>query len=310
MASGVKRRSIAGDDDEEPPEWEAVLAKQHSAVLEHIAASNNTLAATMQSTVHTVAKELERSFQAKFSVHDQRLSALEDRLAALEENKPIVIAAVQKLETGLAAAEAMVPPRLFVDTDDFERNVDPSIIRVRALDAVARQSIHEALAALRASMHLAGEFYTIEGKEPGRNFSLRFSGATALAASRVRKFLSLQRTDGDWTELSALTPDKKPSRIFLDPDKNKKQMRGELIFRKLLKATRAQHPGLNAGGRKLDSIVCIDWVPLARIVVLDPVKFKIEWNFAVVDGKHIDKAAIEAAVRSDVADPNDCIEWG
>ena len=49
---------------------------------------------------------------------------------------------------------------------------------------------------------------------------------------------------------------------------------------------------------------------MVRIVVLDPAKFKLEWNSAVVDGKHIDKAALETAVRSDVADPNDRIEWG
>ena len=39
-------------------------------------------------------------------------------------------------------------------------------------------------------------------------------------------------------------------------------------------------------------------------------KFKLEWNAAVVDSKAISKNAIELAVRAELADPHDSIEWG
>eukprot|EP00973_Karenia_brevis_P006738 915291-Karenia_brevis.AAC.1 len=68
----------------------------------------------------------------------------------------------------------------------------------------------------------------------GRNWELFFGGEPGTAARRADKFLQLCRDDGQWLELHAEAPSGQQTRMYVQPDKCRKQVRLEICTRKLL----------------------------------------------------------------------------
>ncbi len=135
----------------------------------------------------------------------------------------------------------MAPPPPVLD-NDFDRSIDPSVVRIRSVEPIRSVAALAALQEMLTSMSLADSDYTMEGKELSRAFTLRFHGATGLATNRVRKLLGMQRENGTWKELECSTTNNGKSRLYLDVDKNRKTLRGELISRKLAAILKAAHP--------------------------------------------------------------------
>ncbi len=107
-----------------------------------------------------------------------------------------------------------------------------------------------------SQMALERAHYSIEGQAISNVFSLRFSGASGLAAARVSKFLQLQHTGGVWRELAAKDSSGTSHRLYISCDKNLRQVRTEAIVRRFHKLFKTWHPDLDFFCKKRDGQIC------------------------------------------------------
>eukprot|EP00972_Heterocapsa_arctica_P011593 1697938-Heterocapsa_arctica.AAC.1 len=101
--------------------------------------------------------------------------------------------------------------------------------------AVTPSELKKGLKEIMEEMKLTHDMMRIEADEIGKSFVLNFLGDGVLAARRAKKFMMSLKSNGEWRDLCASTPDGIDTKIFLDGDKNRKQIRKEVIARKLVK---------------------------------------------------------------------------
>eukprot|EP00972_Heterocapsa_arctica_P006715 982215-Heterocapsa_arctica.AAC.1 len=116
---------------------------------------------------------------------------------------------------------------------------------------------------------------TIDGPVLGRNFTLRFRGLEELAAQRVRKFMASQRTDEGWRQMEADVPGGGRAKVFLDFDKNRKQVRGEILTKKMHKILKERMPNADLRVKRKEGTITLGWSPVVRITILSPDEQKI-----------------------------------
>ena len=279
-------------------------------LLEKVETGNQGMANEIRGSLFNTLREVDQANQKRFSVCESRIAALEARMDAEDRAKPSREAEVDHLRRGLAIASAPVPPPILA-AGDFDRDIDPCIVRIRTSEVVSKDSAFEGVQSLIAGLRLDDpNSVQIEGKVVGKSFALRFSGAPGLAGSRVRKFLGMQKSDGEWQHYTAKTPSGAEARIFLDIDKNQKTTRTELIARKSCRTLKETYPAHSFFLKKADSTVCVNWVPLLRVQVESPQVHKLEWNPQLVEELGIDRSKVAKKVEKDIEDPHAGIQWG
>jgi hypothetical protein len=98
--------------------------------------------------------------------------------------------------------------------------------------------------------------------------------------------------------------------MYLDFDKNRHQIRTEVLTKKVAKIIAEQDSTLELRKRLKDSLVCVGWEPLARIKVVSQDEHKIEWNAECLSKTAVSRAIVDAALRSAFADAADNVSWG
>ena len=266
----------------------------------------NSIAGVMENAL----RKADANYQARFFKIESELMELKARVAQLEGWKPEVERQTSAMRQAVAMAEDKVPVASALDQEDFEKDPDLTIIRARAMDAITPSSLLDALGEIVDAMSLEKNQYEIKGKELDKVYVIKFKGATGLAARRARKFLSLQRDSDGWKNFFAKTPDGADTRVYLDGDKNRKQIRKEVLSRKLQRVLKEKYPNNEFFNRKRDATISSDWVPLARVVVPDPDTFRVEWNLKRATELSIDRAAVDEAFKIAAADRDETISWG
>ena len=108
---------------------------------------------------------------------------------------------------------------------------------------------------------------SLEGKEVGKRFVLRFKGAPGIASHRVRKALdALRISPGKWFDFTVLAPDNSSQRLNVGPDKNGKQIRMEIEARKLLNALKSEYPALTLFLSKATGAISCQFQDIVRVV--------------------------------------------
>ncbi len=126
-------------------------------------------------------------------------------------------------------------------SDRFDRAVDPCIVKFRLQNPVALQEVEAAIKEVLLEMQIGEEQAEVTGQPASKAFTLRFKGAANLAAARASKFSQFQQTGNKWRELSAASLDGTKHRIFVDLDKHGKQIRTEIVARKLCRALKVKY---------------------------------------------------------------------
>ena len=193
--------------------------------------------------------------------------------------------------------------------DDFERQPDLTIVKARVMDAVTPEAARGAVREILETMGIKDNEVKIEGKDLDKGFTLRFAGCIATAARRARKFMMMQKDGGVWKQLVAKTPDGAEAKMFVDIDKNKKQVKLEMIGRRLYKVLKERYPARDFFYRKVSGTVVHDWTPLARVVVTSPEAHEIEWNVKLVDELGIDKDMVIEKVEAFAPNRDGGITW-
>ncbi len=87
------------------------------------------------------------------------------------------------------AATSLVP----IASNDFDRALDTTIIKIRSTAALSQASVCEAIKDTAKELGVGKEAFRMEGKEIGKVQMLRFLGAPGFAEQRARKLMQLQR---------------------------------------------------------------------------------------------------------------------
>ena len=312
--SDRKRRSQeveAGDAGEVGGDNMAGILEEFKAdLLAKVETGNNALRNSVMQSVFECVNQIDQATQRRFVRQEGRMSDIEKRLDRLEAKGKGNEEKIGALETGLAAAAAANPDPPPLDFDDFDRGVDHTVLTIRAVEAVAVAAVSEAIKPITESMGLGENDFELQGQQPGRAFTLRFTGAPGLASNRATKFMGLQKVDGQWRGVKAKTPTGGESKVFVDRDKNRRTMRGEFIGRKLASVVRERAGGANVFFKKSALSISIGWTPLVKVEVVSPGEFVLRWNIEKAVEMEIDRDEVLAKVKEMVAEPEDRVVWG
>ena len=107
-------------------------------------------------------------------------------------------------------------------------------------------------------------------------------------------------------------PEGRDTRVWLDIDKNRGQIRLEIITKHALAALK-DFKAEAAGAlrcRRNEGSVSVEWTPLLRIIVNDEEKFTLKWNEAALEKRGWIKQELEDATRLAIAAATPAVRWG
>ena len=270
----------------------------------------NDLEQKFTSAMANALRKTDANYQDRFGAVEGEIKELKMRMEQIEGWRPSTDRAVAEVRHAVALAESSANVQELLDADDFDRQTDLTIVRARILDAVTPAAARAAVCGIMEEMNLKGDEMKIEGKDLDKGFTFRFAGCTATAARRARKFMQLQRDGGEWRDLVAKTPDGSETKMYLDVDKSKKQIKMEMMSRRLHKVLKEKYPARDFFNRKRDGTVSTEWTPLARIANVNIDSYKIEWNMKLVGELGIDKDKVNEMVEASVPNRDGGVIWG
>ena len=270
----------------------------------------NDLEQKFTSAMANALRRTDASYQDRFGMVEGEIKELKMRMERIEGWQPNTDRAVAEVRHAVALAESTANVQELLDVDDFERQPDLIVVKARIMDAVTPEAARVAVRGIVEEMGMKDDEMKIEGKDLDKGFTFRFAGCIAMAARRARKFMQLQRDGGEWRELVAKTPDGAESKMYVDVDKSKKQIKMEMMGRRLRKVLKEKFPARDFFNRRRDGTVSTDWTPLARVVVVGPEAHKIEWNMKLAGELGIDKDMVSEKVEASVPNRDGGVTWG
>ena len=221
----------------------------------------------------------------KTDAQEARLSKLEERLSCYECSE-------KELRKRLAIAESADPVPL--PTNEFDRVPSREIVRINAQSYVSRVAVQAAVEKLARDANIDTATISIKGKAVDKWFVVQFKGAPDISSRHVRTILdSIKLEDGKWVRVMASEDGKKEVQIFLGPDKSKKQIRTEVLTKKLVRIFESQ------GVKDIDANrwkgqVMVSWQPIALVQVLSKDEAELLFDAEYCKTLKIDKDAIRS----------------
>lgn len=225
--------------------------------------------------------------------HDKRLAALE-----------------KELELSRSATHPQPPVG-----DDFDRQVDGTIIRVHSNELLALTAVEVALKDWISELDVPSDGRPkVRGPLVGlaNKFTVQFPGNPRTAAMRAGRALrELRSADGTWRDFSAQSPSAGEVRLYLIADENRRRVRTEQAGRRLLRVLKEQVPGKEFHLIEKEGCVTVGWKKLARVSVdEDSAGTTLEWQARYAGEVGVDMAAIqEAFARSALAAATAAEPW-
>ena len=255
--------------------------------------------------------------QRTFTEHRTEIDDLHKRLDNLAADVKANSTKVNRVEEEVSAMEN-TPTARPPSSLDFDRCTDGTILQVRTEKPVSKDNIKRALAPLLQDADISITQYQIEevrkrqpASQPAgsaapmtadspffKEFIIKFNGHTALAARRAGKTHSLLRNpDGSWRELTAVTPDNENCRIYIDIDKNNKQLSKERYAKKLHTACKELYPAKEFYFQNTEGKITSAYQLVAHVIVEAKDEWKVAWNNTMVATMRLDRAAIMERTR-------------
>ena len=266
--------------------------------------------------VDTATKHLESAYREEVCTllrgydkkSTERIVLLENKTREIEQTQRKQAAdlnslqgQVADLKKKMAIVESTTPDRSALQTEEFDREPDPTIICISLADAAAKAAVDAATLQLMDSCCISRDDYEITGLPIAKDFTALMHGTEGLGARRVRKASgSLRRRDGSWATINVKTPDDHVTRAYFNRDKSTKQKRTEISTRNLERVIKAQLPNHQVQSRRYmfeskEGQVSVDGMPMAKVKIDYDAAPTILWNNLVVDKLTLDKQAVATA---------------
>jgi hypothetical protein len=228
------------------------------------------------------------------SNHEQQLVDALKRLTILEGNADQIRQDAEQLSTRVARAEVQ-PPKA-VPNAAFDRDPDPTKIKVNGPESFAKEELAAVVSSLLEQDGKSPDTASIVGSNVSRKFSVQFAGAGQIASGCAQRFLQfLKNGDGTYKQIDVKVPGpgNKSQQIYFGPDSSLRQERIEMLTRKLAKIikTKVDDPK-TVFARKRDGVVTLDFVPLASILVPSPNEHSLRWNTELLQTSGLNKEDI------------------
>jgi hypothetical protein len=243
----------------------------------------------------------DKMVQQRFAAVEADIHELDNRASGTDRELKAMREDIQKLQRGLCVAEsAPAEVRTALALEAFEREPIGAMLRISATSLASRAAVLEACTGWLADAGVPVGEFTIAGAELGKTWRIEFKGADGLGTRRARKAQQmLRREDGSWLDPHANGPDGRV-RLYISEDKSPKQVRTELLGKKLLSAVQLVHPGKPAKLLRRTGAVTVAWKAGCKVCVDGPEEPAIiMWNYAATAALDMDRDAIVAAFAAD-----------
>lgn len=163
-----------------------------------------------------------------------------------------------------------------------------------------------ALAELAEAANIQESHYTIEPENAqgsvARRFVAQFIGDDRTATRRCNAFYEAQRTSTGWKRLQADSPGGGKSNLYIDRDKNGRQLATEKLGRKLRDAIKRVQPSLEVYLQRSTATIVCSYKPLAKIIVGETeAEWHIEYQEGHLQALSLDKGDIKKAMEESLA---------
>ncbi|CAK0883073.1 unnamed protein product [Prorocentrum cordatum] len=219
---------------------------------------------------------------------------------------------IKQLQSALAVANSTTPaPRPAAGSDTFTRDTDETIIQVFAGKLVAKSAVHDVLAPWVEESGVTSEQWELTATDPlSKFFTIQLKGAVGLAARRVQKLLASLRVGNTWREFNVEAHAWGQARLHLSQDKNAKQIKTEVIDRKL----RSKFVELYGASQRVffdrdRGWLSLRWDALCKLECLpgrEPTR--VLWNPGTISKYSVPKDRLVDAVK-DIIEPGRGPEW-
>ena len=186
---------------------------------------------------------------------------------------------------------------------NFNRTPDPTKLFVNTKNKtnVSATKFGEAFAALALEANIQVGSFKIIGDALDSRFEVQFTNDTNTATRECAAFLaSLSLGRGKYKPQQVQSNDGSTVQFFCNPDKNRAQVRREILCRNLRQILDGP---VSAAGKscyivKNSSSICIDRRLLVTVLIVNEHQAKLDWNDPFADSiPGFDKDSIEAAFR-------------
>jgi len=260
---------------------------------------------TTASTIALVKKQEEKN-ERRFNSIERDLAAVQASNESVARDQAETRAAIEALQAALAQAEAQIPIKETLDLNEFNRNVDSTILRVNCPEKVSKDVVNRTLRPWLAEAECEDDSTAaLLGPNEGHRFVIHFKGIIGTAKLRLGKARSLLRNHGGdrrtWPSFRTIAGGS-CDRLFIDVDKNPCQQKREYSARKLRDALLHLYPansGKNFHCNQADGLLSINSEPLAMVEPHnDSEPSKLKWLLAAVAKFDIDRDAVAAEYRN------------
>ena len=270
----AKRRSTSPDDTDDVDlvglSVEEQVAQLRTELFTHV---DTCVKASMDKTMDTttrLAKNLEASTNARLNDIQANIDKLNSSQDKQQDEMANMRAQIEALNARLDLASQVPEQAPVVDTTNWQRPVDQTILRLNIPDPATKSELRKAILPWMedAKCHFPDDVL-LQGPDAGTRFVLKFVGPPGIAINRMRRARDLLRTaDDNWREFPnyPTTNNGTSNCIYVDVDKNPEQLKRERDAKRLRAALASCHPGLNIRLNKLDGFITVDGKPLAMVV--------------------------------------------
>ena len=281
----------------------------------------------MESTLKTFSDQAAASYENRFSAIaasvNQRFADVHKRTDAMEERQQSLEAMVQsqqrlqtdltqtvrQIQHDLGAAQHASRPTAPISLE-YVREIDTTILKLRAMVPVAKDAVSQGLAPLARSAGIQDNEWQVQGDAISKTFKVSFSGNPLFAARKASKFHRAQRdAEGAWQPLHVLVPGEPEARVFLDFDKSPATIALERASKKLRTVIEESTDIPIILRRRDHTVFTKQWEPVAKLVSEAPGDVRIQWCLASALATQLRQDGLEEKFSAATADPGDAAQW-
>lgn len=306
MATSTKRRAMdpvpeAEQPPDEPPEQPDPLEELRAQLTAHVDASVTSAISdfskrTLDSTLEYHKKQ-EIKNEKRFNLIERDIALTKVSQDKMQKSQEEHWKAISELQRSLAVAESAIPIRENLDLDDFNRQIDATILRIHVPEIVAKDELYNGIKSWLSDADCSTrDRAELLGPVSGRRFTVHFKGMAGLATNRLRKARSLLREPGGgWRAFPQLTTTSGgvADKIYIDIDKNPFQLKRERDGKRMHRALMELYPDKHFHHNRNDGLISFGGLPLALIEPKnDAGSSTVKWHLPAVLNAEIDREKI------------------
>ena len=258
-------------------EIEKQLAHQVSTAAEQFKATAEKVAAASQASFINQITNVTAKLNGRQDYVDSDFISLKQRVSASEDKAKNLNAAMDKLKTSLAHAEAQVPLRDVSNIGTWDRAPHIGTFWFGANVDITQAALKSATAEWFSAANIDMSMVRYNYSAPAKRVSITVIGADKVAVPRAQALHYHLRIGREWRKFSL-----NGVPLFVSADKSPRLVRQEIQLKKLAKIINNANQNLSLRIHRADGHLSIDNMPIARIMVgaRPEIPTKVQWSDA------------------------------